>query len=382
MRTTFRFILAIVLVAAGVACAAGVWAEETAEATTIAVLQFKNLCGDAKLDWLGYGFAESLSTKLSNVTGIQLVERNKLAEAMKELKLQSTAVIDPKTAGKLGKIVGAKYVIVGSFQKAGSSIKADARRVEVATSIASNGVDSKGKFDDVFEVQTELALKLCETFGMKISEAVKQEVSKPETKSMSAYELNAKGMKESDAQNWDEALSYFSQAIEEDANYVEAYYNRGGTRFVKGDYEKAFADLNKAVKLDPTNSMAYIMRGLCYAASKDIEHAFADLNKAVSVAPKDYKPYAARSMVYLAMQDFQDAFKDLNKVISINPNLGAVYVGRSACYLMMGNMEKARADAEKGRSLGAVIPPELEQALGSGIAPQGDGTWTDGGDTE
>ncbi|MGB9619085.1 MAG: hypothetical protein ACPL7K_01580, partial [Armatimonadota bacterium] len=31
-------------------------------AATVAVLPFKNLCGDASLDWLGVGFAESLAT--------------------------------------------------------------------------------------------------------------------------------------------------------------------------------------------------------------------------------------------------------------------------------------------------------------------------------
>ncbi len=66
---------------------------------TIAVLAFKNLCGDAALDWLGVGFAESLSTKLSNVSGIQLVERTQLEKALKELKLADTAVVEASTAG-------------------------------------------------------------------------------------------------------------------------------------------------------------------------------------------------------------------------------------------------------------------------------------------
>lgn len=88
---------------------------EASQPATVAVLQFKNLCPDATLDWLGFGFAESLCTKLANVEGIQLVERTRLTDAMKELKLQDTAVVDPKTAGKLGKIVGAKYVVIGDM---------------------------------------------------------------------------------------------------------------------------------------------------------------------------------------------------------------------------------------------------------------------------
>ena len=334
-----------------------------AAGATIAVLAFKNLCGDATLDWLGYGFAESLSTKLSNVSGIQLVERTRLSDALKELKLQDTGIVDASTAGKLGKIIGAKFVVVGSFQKAGESIRADARRVEVETSIASSGVEATGAFAKVFEVQSDLAIKLVSTFGKTVTEAEKQVINKPETTSVTAYELNAKGLKEGTAGSFDEASSLFSKAIEADSKYVEAYYNRGLVRFYRADYQGAQSDLNKAIELDPKDPMAYISRGICWIASMNYIQGMADLNKAIEVAPNDYRGYGARALVYMNAGNAILALQDTNKVVSLNPKLPDGYFARAICNIALGNAMTVEKDIKKGSDLGGAPPPQLTQML-------------------
>jgi tetratricopeptide (TPR) repeat protein len=364
-----RKIIRITALAIGLACvtlAVGVCATdkaETSQPATVAVLQFKNLCRDTTLDWLGFGFAESLCTKLANAEGIQVVERTRLADAMKELKLQDTAIVDPKTAGKLGKVVGARYVIIGSFQKVGSAFKADARKVEAETSIASNGVEATGTYEKVFDIQSDLALKLMESFGKKVSAEVKQEVAKPETKSITAYEFNAKGLKDTQVLNFVGAIGSFTRAIEQDPNYCEAYYNRGGARFIVGDYINAESDLNKAVELDPKNVMAYVTRGMAWAASMNYPKAFADFNKAIDVAPKDFRGYAGRAMAYMAISDGINAMKDLNMVITLNPMLPEAYFTRATVDYAMGDIAKAKADVAKGESLGGVCPPQIKMTL-------------------
>lgn len=370
MRPNFVvFFLAAVLFACG---ASGLCADGKAKSdepksegglATVAVLQFKNLCGDTSLDWLGFGFAESLCTKLANAESIQVVERTRLSEAMKELKLQDTAIVDPKTAGKLGKILGAKYVIIGSFQKVGDLFKADARKVEVETSLASSGVEATGTYEKVFDVQSDLAIKLMEAFGKKVSAEVKQEIAKPETKSISAYEHNARGLKETQVLNFIGAIESFTKAIEEDPKYCEAYYNRGGARFIMGDYVNAAYDLNKAVELDPKNVMAYVTRGMAYAASMNFVMAFADFNKAIEVAPKDFRAYAGRAMAYMAVSDGIHAMEDLNMVIKLNPKLPEAYFTRATVDYAMGDVVKAKADVKKGESLGGVCPPQIKMTL-------------------
>ncbi|MCX8053651.1 MAG: tetratricopeptide repeat protein [Armatimonadetes bacterium] len=368
MNKSVRFVL--IVVGLMLALGSGLLAEENpgkpstaGSPATIAVLAFKNLCGDSNLDWLGVGFAESLSTKLSNVSGIQLVERTQLEKALKELKLADTAIVEASTAGKIGKIIGARFVIVGSFQKVGDSIKADARRVDVETSVASSGVEATGKFDQVFEVQSELAIKLAATFGKTVTAEEKAVIAKPETTSVTAYELNAKGLKAAAAGNLDEAASFYNQAIEADPKYAEAYYNRGLLRFARQDFVGAESDLNKAIELDPKDPMAYISRGICWIASMNYPKGMADLNKAIEVAPNDYRGYGARAIAYMNAGNAALALQDTNKVISLNPKLPDAYFARAMCNIALGNLISVEQDYQKGIELGGTPPPELTQMM-------------------
>ncbi len=260
-------------------------------------------------------------------------------------------------------MIGAKYVIVGSFQKAGDSIKADARRVDVETSVASSGVEATGKFDNVFDVQSDLAIKLVATFGKTVTAEEKAIIAKPETTSVTAYELNAKGLKAGNTGNFDEAASFYTQAIEADPKYAEAYYNRGLLRFARQDFVGAESDLNKAIELAPNDPMAYISRGICWIASMNYVKGMADLNKAIEVAPNDYRGYGARALVYMNAGEAALALKDTNKVIQLNPKLPDAYFARAMCNLALGNMLTVEKDYKKGLELGGTPPPELAQMM-------------------
>src|SRR5687767_1329816 len=84
-------------------------AESADSKRIVAVLYFDNNTGDASLDVLQKGFADMMVTDLSSVDALQLVEREKLQAIIEEQKLQRSRYFDPKTAVKLGKLVGAQY---------------------------------------------------------------------------------------------------------------------------------------------------------------------------------------------------------------------------------------------------------------------------------
>jgi tetratricopeptide (TPR) repeat protein len=56
--------------------------------------------------------------------------------------------------------------------------------------------------------------------------------------------------------DYDDAISYYTSAIEREPNYALAYNNRGRAYANKGDYANARADLEKALQLDPNNKYA------------------------------------------------------------------------------------------------------------------------------
>ena len=104
-----------------------------AETKTIAISYFDNTSGLEQYNPLSKGLADMLITDLSNVKSIQIVEREKLENLLKEIDLGEGNFIDPNTAQKLGKGLGADYILTGAFLSIDPMMRIDARIMEVAT---------------------------------------------------------------------------------------------------------------------------------------------------------------------------------------------------------------------------------------------------------
>ncbi len=97
----------------------------------VAVLDFDNLGADAQSQQIGAVVSEVLLSELAQKPRVLVVERKRLKSLVGELKLQSTADIDPRTATEIGKFLGAASMIVGSVTEAGSQFVLSARQVSV-----------------------------------------------------------------------------------------------------------------------------------------------------------------------------------------------------------------------------------------------------------
>jgi tetratricopeptide (TPR) repeat protein len=332
-----RFAVAVCILAV-VASAAG-----AAEIITIAVMPFANITKDAQIDWLGAGFAETIATKLCMVSGIQYVERSQLAQALKELKLQDTAVVDPKTAGKLGKVIGARQIVLGSYQKLGDKLKVDARVVDVETSVATRSADDTGTMDGVFDLQADLARKLIEALGKTATEAESKAVAVAPTRSLSAFEWFSKGYTLYQQGKLADAIQAYTSAIELDPRYVDAYNNRGVVYKYASEYERAIADYTKAIALKPDYADAYFNRGVAYRHTGEPDKAIADLDKALALKPDSPDVYNNLGNAWGEKGDLDKAIVYLNKAITIKPDYPYPYFGKGHALELQGKREEALA---------------------------------------
>ena len=112
---------------------------------TLAIADLTNDTGDPTFDAAGKGVASVLITKFSRLEGIQIVERERLQEVVAEIELGKSGVVDPKTAAKAGKVVGAQYVVLGSiFSVKLPSVSVSLRVVNVETGTTSVAQQSGG----------------------------------------------------------------------------------------------------------------------------------------------------------------------------------------------------------------------------------------------
>lgn len=111
---------------------------------------------------IGQEIAETLGTDLAKSERITLVERAQLGQALRELRLQSTGLTEPAQARKVGKLVGADAIIVGSFYVRGNQIVINARVVDVRTGkvMAGRAENVQGKLSDLYVLLGDLANRL------------------------------------------------------------------------------------------------------------------------------------------------------------------------------------------------------------------------------
>lgn len=124
---------------------------------TVAVLYFDYTGKDAELDVLKKGLAQMLISDLSALEQVRLVERDRLQEVIAELKLQQSRQIDPKTAGRIGKLLGARYMVLGGYFAMMGTLRVDARVVETETGKIIKSVGSSGKQDDFIAIEQKVS---------------------------------------------------------------------------------------------------------------------------------------------------------------------------------------------------------------------------------
>lgn len=142
---------------------------EASPRKTVAVLYFDNHTGSADYDPLGRGLAAMMISDLSSVQQIQLVERDRLQDLVKEMDMQQTRYFDSTTAVRVGHLAGAEYVITGALAAAQPNIRIDTRVVRVETGEIVKTARVTGHEDKFFDLEQKLAKQLIDGLAIALS---------------------------------------------------------------------------------------------------------------------------------------------------------------------------------------------------------------------
>ncbi len=189
---------------------------------TIAVMPFSNVNKDKETDWLAEGISETLTTKLGNVQRIRIVERQRIDAVLNEVSLGQSGVIDPESAAKAGKVLGAETVVTGAYQKMGEKLRLTARFVKVETGIVSNTAMVTGNYNDIFSLEDDMADNILNNLGIEASDAEKRQIARNPTASVAAYKNYTEGVSLMKKDRFDDAKAYLDEAVREDPNFSEA----------------------------------------------------------------------------------------------------------------------------------------------------------------
>jgi TolB-like protein len=160
---------ATILLALTALTAAGPSPESLAPKKTVAVLYFDNHTGKPDYDPLGKGIAAMMISDLGSVQEIQLLERERMQDVVKEMETQRTSYYDSSTAVKVGRLAGAEYIVVGAFAALQPKMRIDTRVVRVETGEIVKTAQVTGDEDKFFDLEQKLAKNLIDGLGLALS---------------------------------------------------------------------------------------------------------------------------------------------------------------------------------------------------------------------
>ena len=129
---------------------------------SIAVGPFVNISGRSSDDWIGYGIAETVSVDLQQWTTLSVVGRDVLDEEF----FQSAVRPDDleHVARELSQTLGARWLIVGGYQRINDQVRITARVLETETGRIETVTRVDGNIAELFTLQDQIVTKLGEGF--------------------------------------------------------------------------------------------------------------------------------------------------------------------------------------------------------------------------
>ena len=100
----------------------------------------------------------------------------------------------------------------------------------------------------------------------------------------SAHEYRELAREQLNIDEYDKAIGYYNRAIDQDPDYIEAYYECGQAKYYAEKYTPAILDFDKFISLNPNYVEAYYFRAEAKFGLGDSDGAKEDLEKALPLA--------------------------------------------------------------------------------------------------
>jgi serine/threonine protein kinase len=328
-------------------------------APAIAVLDFVNVTHDQGLSWLAGGMAETLQLDLQKVPGLVVTGRDRVA---RDARARGGDVKTAEDAALVGRALGARWVVLGSFQSAGPNLRVTAQCVAAESGELLVASRFDGTLDEIFALQDRVVAAIVERLATEVSGVQvprTERPERPERRVVAAYEAYAKGrqaFRTFGPAAFDEAERWFRLALDTDPTYALAYSGLGSLfafRYITGtrreDLDAAVDHLERAIELDPDLGEARMW--LCYAYSRRHRYAEAEAAglRAAELAPDNFHAHYMLAIAHhigaldeRRPQDLGRAVEPYLRAMAAEPTGQPAYLGLGWLYAVDGQYQPAK----------------------------------------
>lgn len=175
--------------------------------------------GDSRYAPLGRGLSEMVMTDLANVRTLTLVERIRLQALLDELQIAESQYVDPETAPRSGRLLGAGRIVGGSFDVEGRNLNLDVAVVTTEDAATDAIETASGDLDRLFDLEKQLVFQLLEEMEIELTPEERDAIQRVPTRNLQAFLAYSRGLEEEDAGNFEAAAGHFEQAATLDPSF-------------------------------------------------------------------------------------------------------------------------------------------------------------------
>jgi len=376
--------------------------------STVAILPFVDLSPDRDQEYFCDGLAEELIIALNNIEGLRVASRTS------SFRFRGNNV-DMREVRERLKV---ETVLEGSVRKAGDRVRVVVKLVSLETGYPLWSERYDRKFDDIFEIQDEIAQSIAEKLKLSTSSTNDSRSIGSSPENIRAYEFYLKGRyywNKRTEENLKRSIDFFQRALAEDPHYTPALAGLAESYVTLGLYgalppsdvmpaaresaEKALArnhdmpealnalaatqavydwdwssaerNFKRAINSNPSYAAAHQWYAInCLVPCGRFAEGRAAIQKASELEPLSLAVLATSGLVSYCQRDYDAAISEYMKALDLDPNFGIAHYFLGQAYLEKSLIDKAIAELEQSVVL-TNRSPECVAMLGYAYAVAG-----------
>jgi tetratricopeptide (TPR) repeat protein len=361
-------------------------------AERVLVMPFENPAREARVYWVSEASAVLLADEL-NALGRHAHTREERLDAFQRLQVPPIATLSHATVIRLGQVVDATHVVIGSFRLTGAMLSVSARSLRLDTGQMEHEFVEAGPLEDLFAIFARVSRRLAGPVGTGAS---------PIRPTLPVFENYIKGLV---ATATPAKIGYLEAAIKLDPGFDRARLALWNVHHDEGNGHVALVTAAAIPESSPMYARARFSVALSLLQLKRLDDAFATLktladrtptatlmnnigviqmrrpttpqagratyyfNQALKLDEDDPDYYFNLGYAYWAEKDAQSAIFWLREAVRRNPADGEAHAVLAAALQATGAAAEAARERELATQLSSTYAEWTKKPAGPGTEP-------------
>jgi serine/threonine protein kinase/tetratricopeptide (TPR) repeat protein len=356
------------------------WNRPSSSIDSVAVLPLANSTSNADMDYLADGITGGVINQLSRLPRLRVMARSTVFRYRQ-------AQQDPLQIGRDLKV---RAVIVGRLSQHDDTLNVQTEMVDVSNGSQIWGDQYQRRASDIATLQDEIASDISARLKLQLTGEETKQLSTHGTQNGEAYQHYVKGrffLEQRTRESLRKAIDEFNHAIENDANYAEAFAGlatgyivlvdrdiipikeampkirsaaqraielnpslaephaaMAGLKESSWDWGGAESEYRKAIELNPNDAISHHWYSNLLQNLARPKEALAENEKALALDPASPQINANHASILSDLRRYDEAMSDFNRLIASNPDFPVYYSFRGLLNWRLGNQDAYVAD--------------------------------------